>query len=205
MHGKSLGDVPCPGTTVPGTPVPPPSLKVRGCDCPSDGFAPVVTPWEAFERLFGKGKKVQALGKNKGTTLTRRTRRWPGCRAGARRPPALILGVTGARFGFVPAGCVRPAKFLPALNRLLKPPLHPLWREVLVETSPSWTGGGTGAVFGSVSCPEVGMEMPRAHPSGQPCEEEGEKLGIKPFLHAQPQQEPEENLLYRAKILLGKI
>lgn len=39
--------------------------------------------------------------------------------------------------------------------------------------------GGTGVVFGSVSCPELGMGTPGAHPSGQPCEEEGKKLGIK--------------------------
>lgn len=59
-----LWDVLRPGTAVPGTLVPPPSLKVRGSDCPSDGSVPVITPREAFERLFGKGKKVQAW-KNK--------------------------------------------------------------------------------------------------------------------------------------------
>lgn len=48
------------------------------------------------------------------------------------------------------------------------------------------------------------METPRAHPSQQPRQEDGEKLGIQPSFHTLPRQEPEEDLLYKAKFLLGK-
>lgn len=48
------------------------------------------------------------------------------------------------------------------------------------------------------------MEIPRAHPSQQPRQEDGEKLGIQPSFHTLPRQEPEEDLLYKAKFLLGK-
>lgn len=169
------------GIEVPGASEPPPSLKLRGCGCPSAGSVPVPTPREASERNFGKGKKVQSLD---------------GVVGWSSAPPDRDTGVklAGIGVGFTLGSHTRPGE----IPSLLKTPLHPFPEEMLRDP------GTHRDVLGGVSCPEAGMEIPRAHPSQQPREEDGEKLGIHPSLHTLPRQEPEEDLLYKAKFLLGK-
>lgn len=94
------------GIAAPGTSVPPPSLKVRGCGCPSAGSVPVLTPREASEWIFGKGKKVQAW-KNKETVMD-------GVVGWGSAPPGRDTGVklVGIGFGFTLGSHTRPVKFL---------------------------------------------------------------------------------------------
>lgn len=79
------------GIAAPGTSVPPPSLKVRGCGCPSAGSVPVLTPREASEWIFGNGKKVQAW-KNKETMMD-------GMVGWGSDPPTAVLGLNWSGLG----------------------------------------------------------------------------------------------------------
>lgn len=139
--------------------------------------------------------------------MTGRARGWPGCGAGARHPPAPVSGVTGAGFGFVPAGHARPAKFLLALNRLPKPPLPPPGgREMLVEPSRSWPRRGTGAAFGSVFVRRGGDGDTRSPP--QRAALRGRKGKSWEFhLSSTPSLSKNQGKIcfYGAKILLGKL
>lgn len=114
-------------------------------------------------------------------------------------PRPRYWGETGGDRGWVHAGQSHSACEIPSgVKSLLKPPLHPFPEEMLKVP------GTPRGVLGGISYPEVRMEIPRAHPSQQPREEDGEKLGIQPSFHTLPRQEPEEDLLYKAKFLLGK-
>lgn len=124
-------------------------------------------------------------------------------------PPNLQPRYWGDNWDWVWVRAGRPAKFLLPLNPLPKPPLHPLRREMLVGTSPPTpvgTGEAAGVVLGGAfRAPRWGWRCPEPTRASSPARKKGKSWELKPFLHARPQQEPEENLLYGAKTLLGKI
>lgn len=171
---------------------PTPSLEVRGSDCPSRGSLPLITPREVLERLFGKrGRKCKVWGKNNRNNTEPVGEMMVGMLGWGLVPPSPR---TGGDWGWVwvrsckiPAGIKWAAETIPSGGRCS-------WRP---PPAPSWTQGGSRVVLGSVPCPEVGMEMPGTHPTRK----KGKSWELKPSLHARPQQEPEENLLYGAKIL----
>lgn len=84
------------------------------------------------------------------------------------------------------------------MKSLLKPPLHPFPEEMLRDR------GHTGVFRGVFHALRWRWRYPEPTQASSPAKEDGEKLGIQPSFHTLPRQEPEEDLLYKAKFLLGK-